>query len=226
MVDEGDIAKEISGGLRSVFDRIGEFFNLFDLSFFVSGTATFAAAVYWFLNQNTSLALARLPTWVYVVGLAVACYSCGLLSFAAGRVFTRRFRMKHFPALLKEALSGHGLDDSVKSYLGSDEKLWRLYERLWVEVRHAQKYVTSFSLLRRYWVMAATYDGVAISCLAWTVVLLFEPPLSGSYYANYLLPALTLGCAVVSFIQGYSFFKYQVYEIVATIAASKKTLEL
>lgn len=223
-VEEVDFSKEVTGGIRSVFDRIGEFFNLFDLSFFVSGAATFAAVVYWFLQQETKLALAQLPQWVYVVGLAIACYICGLLSFASGRFVTAWFRRKQLLALVKDTLAGHGIQ--VGAYV-DDNKHVRLYERLWVEVRQQQKHVISFSLLRRYWVMAATYDGVAISCLVWTVVLVAEPPIQGtSSLANFLLPVVTLGSALVSFYQGYSYFKYQVFELIATIAASKRSLDL
>jgi uncharacterized membrane protein YciS (DUF1049 family) len=224
-----DFAKEVAGGLRSVFDRIGEFFNLFDLSFFVSGTATFSAVLYWFLRQKTDFALARLPSWAYIVGLAVACYICGLLSFAAGRICTTKLPRKKRTQLLERALKGHNLEAKVHSYLESGDKsdrLDRLYERLWVEVRQAQKHIISFSLLRRYWVMAATYDGVAISCLAWAVVLWMEPPITQFSYANYVLPFLALFCAMIAFTQGYSYFKYQVFEIVATIAASKDSLKL
>lgn len=223
--DDLDFAKDVAGGLRSVFDRVGEFFHLFDLSFFVSGTATFSAIVYWFLRQETALALARLPSWVYVVGLAVACYICGLLSFAAGRVITKRWRKK-FPVMIKAALAGHGAESKVTAYLDGDEKPWRLYERLWVEVRQTQKYATSFSLLRRYWVMAATYDGVAISCFVWAFILSVEPPIVRPSYANLLLPVAAIASGLVSFIQGHSYFKYQVYEIVATVAGSKSNLDL
>jgi hypothetical protein len=164
-----------------------------------------------------------MPIWVYVVGLAVACYICGLLSFAVGRLATRKFRDKYFPILVKDALVGHCISSGK---YGSDDKCWRLYERLWVEIRQQRKHIVSFSLLRRYWVMAATYDGVAISCLTWTVVLIAEPPVHDPSYANLVLPLVTFLGALISSYQGFSFFKYQIYEIVATIAASKETLDL
>jgi len=43
--------------------------------------------------------------------------------------------------------------------------------RLWAEVRQAPELAASFSLLRRYWVMAATNDGLVIALLAWSVVM-------------------------------------------------------
>lgn len=222
-LDEMDFVKDAAGGLRNILDRIGEFFHLFDLSFFVSGTATFSAIVYWFSRQETALVPILLPSWVYVVGLAVACYICGLLSFAAGSIVTKQLR-KGLPDLLEGVLRAHCADTTVKPYLENRERAWRLYERLWVEVRQTQKCASSFSLLSRYWVMAATYNGLAISCFVWAVILLAEPPIVQSSYANFLLPLLAVGCGGVSLRQAGSYFENQVYELVATLVGSKTSL--
>ena len=221
--DEMDFVKDAAGGLRSILDRIGEFFHLFDLSFFVSGATTFSAIVYWLSRQETALAPILLPSWVYVVGLTVACYVCGLLSFAVGSIVTQRLR-KGLPGLLEGVLKAHCADTMVRPYLEDRERTWRLYERLWVDVRQTQKCASSFSLLSRYWVMAATYNGVAVSCFLWAVILLAEPPIAQSSYPIYLLPFLALACGCVSLRQGHSYFRYQVYEIVATLVGSKTSL--
>lgn len=109
-------------------------------------------------------------------------------------------------------------------YLAGVDKPWRLYERLWVDIRESRKHATSFSLLSRYWVMAATYDGVATSCLIWTLVFLTKPPLPWSDCDMWLLLAFVLASSAAFFRQGHNYFKYQVLEVVATLAASTKRL--
>jgi hypothetical protein len=221
-----DLTKEIAGGVRGVFDRIGEFFHLFDLSFFVSGTATFAALVYWSLHQGHGRVelFARIPTWVWVIVFIIACYICGLLSFAAGRLCAKIWR-KGFQGEIASVIEQHRIAvQDVEDYLDGPDKPWRLYERLWVDIRESRKHASSFSVLNRYWVMAATYDGIAMSSLIWLLTLVAAPPLPWNDRGMWLLLLFALASTVVSFIQGHNYFKYQVREIVATLAASTKKL--
>lgn len=230
MAKEEDLTKEVVGGVRGLFDRIGEFFHLFDLSFFVSGAATFAAAAYWYLRQTGQPTFPALPTWAQVISIIVACYICGLLSFAAGRFSARLWRRtlfwrkNYFPIFLKETIEAHdAASEDIARYLDGTEKPWRLYERLWVDLRESREHGASFSLLNRYWVMAATYDGIAISSLVWAVVLFFEPPVTEKALVFPILAAASSG---LSFWQGHNYFKYQVHEIAATLASSRRRLIL
>lgn len=228
MPSESDLPKEIAGGVRGLFDRIGEFFHLFDLSFFVSGGVTFSALAYWYTKQAGLSPPIPFPTWIRVVALIVACYVCGLVSFAAGRFVANYWRgsrrQRYFTDFLTRIIEAHGIyDPSITPYLYSYEKPWRLYERLWVDLREAPQHAASFTILNRYWVMAATHDGIAISCLAWMVVLLVVPPFDGSVN-RFVLPVLAALAAALCFWQGHNYFKFQVREIVATLAASRSRL--
>lgn len=226
--DETDLTKEVAGGVRGVFDRIGEFFHLFDLSFFVSGTATFSALVYWILQKDRGRdGLPEwIPSWALVVAFVVACYICGLLSFAAGRLCTKIWR-RGFQEQIESAIEQHRITaPEVKSYLSGTDRPWRLYERLWVDIRESRKHASSFSVLNRYWVMAATYDGIAMSSLIWFLALVTAPPLPWNDRDLWLLLFFVLASAGVFFRQGHNYFKYQILEIVATLAASSKRLVL
>ena len=230
MAEGSDAVKELSSGIRGLFDRIGEFFHLFDLSFFVSGAITFSALAYWWWQQKKPTLALPSSTWLRVVALVVLCYVCGLLSFAAGRFAASLWRRtwpsrkEFFTKLLRETIESHDISTSeIRPYLTGPDKPWRLYERLWVDLRESRERATSFALLNRYWVMAATYDGIAISCAVWVPVLASIPPLEGTFN-RIVLPTLAAGCSVLAFWQWHNYFKYQVFEIVATLAASKARL--
>jgi hypothetical protein len=65
------------------------------------------------------------------------------------------------------------VQEPFKGYIDKKDTrgLWRLYIRLWTEVRQVERLSPSFLLLKRYWVMAATYDGLAVALLLWSLLL-------------------------------------------------------
>ena len=76
----------------------------------------------------------------------------------------------------------HGLHERppIREYLAraaADPKFplrepsWALYTRLWAGIRHDPRLQPSLTVLNRYWVMAATYDGLAAALLLWGAVL-------------------------------------------------------
>lgn len=100
--------KELGEALKLIFSKIADFFDIFDLSFFVSGIASASSvALYEYLDTSREI----------------------------------------------------------------DRGIWRLYVRLWAEIRHSDSVTPSLQLLKRYWVMAATYDGIAISMALWALLL-------------------------------------------------------
>lgn len=221
-------AEEVAQGLRSIFDRIGEFFHLFDLSFVVSGASTFGAAVFLYLRSGYARTL-PFPKWSTVAAAIIASYICGLLAFAAGRWLNGRFFR---PTLLEErlpkAIALHGLTSEVlSSYLPdptSRAHVWRLYIRMWADIaRHEPRSVT-FHHLSRYWVMAATYDGVAFSLLIWAAVLLaatcpFIAPQRLGIPAGLSGAVFAVVFAIVAFKRAADYYEYQIEDVVAAIAA-------
>ncbi len=231
MAEEKGITHEATEGLRSIFERIGEFFHLFDLSFFVSGFVLFGALVFLYLK----LQLPRVflfPNWVAVVTLIIGVYVCGLLAFAGGRLLNGRlFRRPVLHRTLIEAIQLHDLDSgAVKAYLGdgSIRRVWRLYIRMWAEVAHRQPTSIAYHNLSRYWVMAATYDGLGFALFVWAIVVctsqfgVVPAPLSG-WLAN-TGAALLVGAGILALQRGAAYYEYQVEELVAELATIKSPL--
>jgi hypothetical protein len=141
-----------------------------------------------------------------------------------------------------ELFRDHGLGDHrLAAYFERDPRrgAQRLYTRLWAEARQTKELAPSFALIRRYWVMAATYDGVAIALGAWWFLvcrLFFEEymrlvvpgadPLinvsvSLSYASRSPLFLLVLGLLLAILACWHEAGRYAAYqreELVATIA--------
>lgn len=228
MPDEQNSAKDLTTGLISVFDRIGQFFHLFDLSFFVSGVVTFGALVFLYLRRGHALKF-PFPDWVGVIAVIVGCYVCGLLAFAAGRMLNgwwRRPKKLWKPEKTESALMGairmHGLKLSMPEP-DTEYKARRLYIRMWAEIAQKRPRSVAFNLLQRYWVMAATYDGLGAAFLVWGVVLIVcacpvyvtHAVVMGSALIGF---AICLGLSALSFKQGARYYAYQIEELVADFA--------
>lgn len=231
--DAGGSLKEVGEGLKSILERIADFFDIFDLSFFVSGFTTLAALQFW--AWRAAKQIPALPSgWISAVGLIVACYVLGLICFALGRWIRMGWRWKRaeknacdwFESILK----GHGLTSlsPYSEYLERKDARgdWRLKVRLWAEIRQSPALALSYSLLRRYWVMAATYDGVAVSLYIWAIVfVLCAFGVGGARPINKLL-AVSVTFALIVFAvactrEAGRFVNYQVEELVASIVAKR-----
>ena len=208
---------EVAKAVKPLFDKFIDFFDIFDLSFFVSG-ATFIGAIAWAnltpsLKALVSSLMVEIPT-VAVVMLALASYVSGMTCFALGRwirggVRKTRERWRDWRAKrgddeakraraeqirqgkhrLFEELVQHGVlrreGDGYVVHEEFDRIPWlrrymldhgrnqetALYVRLWAEVRQRDRFSPSFSLVRRYWVSAATLDGLFVACLTWAALL-------------------------------------------------------
>jgi len=239
-------SKELTSGLASVFERIGEFFHIFDLSFFVAGASTLAALVFSYVN----FVYFRLPKdktftlegWMWVVATIVASYICGLISFAGGRfisetLFGFLLRKNVLKKTLLQAISDHKLNKHPKlqSYVpGTDDNgcgtslekstLNRLYIRMWSEVAHSNDAPLFWHHLTRYWAMTATYDAVAFSLIVWAVSLLavgfsLERDVYG-YGPCVAGAAISFMAVLISFYRGTKYYTYQVEDLVAHFAST------
>ncbi|HEX8693854.1 MAG TPA: hypothetical protein VF746_15640 [Longimicrobium sp.] len=226
---EGKTASgEIAAGLGSIFSRIGEFFHIFDLSFFVGGASSFAALSFLYLMMRKPQVFPFSP-WVGVLALIVACYICGLIAFAVGREISgRTFRKSTLHRTLPVALAAHGLtEESITSYTTGDKpRFWWLYIRMWSEVAHEPSSPIVLQHLMRYWAMAATYDGVAFSFLVWAAVL-FAVQFRGvapqpiGHGLGITGALLCIGAAFFAFRRGAVYFEYQIEDVVAHFAVSR-----
>ena len=121
-------------------------------------------------------------------------------------------------ALLQHAVA----DPDISRYLQTQTE-WRLYERLWVDLRESPSHAASFTLLNRYWVMSATYDGVAVSCLLWALAVVVAPLIKNGC-GNAALSLLFVIAACLAFWQGLNYFRFQIFELIATLASSKRRI--
>src|ERR1700761_4896339 len=139
MPEEKGSGVELATGLQSIFNRVGEFFHIFDLSFFVGGASTFGALACLYIKIGEPLTFPFAP-WVGGLALVIASYICGLVAFSAGRAISGLwFRRRILHETLPGALSAHGLssDESIAEYTSKEPpRYWWLYIRMWSEIVH------------------------------------------------------------------------------------------
>lgn len=232
MSERPDLAAEAAEGVRSVFSRLGEFFHIFDLSFLVSGATTLGALLFLSGRLNLSIALPD-SSWIVGFALIIASYVCGLVSFAVGRSLNGRLFRQSALSHFKQAIEGQGLKGNiVTSFLQGEKQdgypLWRLYIRLWQQLAEKHPNSVAFHHLSRYWAMAATYDGVAFSLLAWAVALtpialLGTNPLSPTLALASMI--LLILAAIACLRQGAKYYEFQVEDLVAALAVAKSPVD-
>ena len=213
-------------------DRIVELLDIFDLSFFVSGAAALGAVlttceVYGVKVPGFSRLFSDTPELsveIILVGI-VASYALGLGCFALGRVVRPRLHDQPNAALMRGATAHHRLENvlDLGGYLekSTDARLQSLYNRLWVHVRTLPELATTFTLVKRYWILAATFDGLGIALLGWIVpvlapLLIASPGASLGVAPALAMTAALLGSAYFCWRQSAEYRKYQVDELVAT----------
>ncbi len=226
---------EVARAVNALFDKL---FEILDLSFVVSG-ATFMAALAWDARTR-ELDIPRLVEGpLGIVILVVAAHTSGMTCFAAGRqirnLLTRLFgRSPPIDALFSQLID-HGViranfDRKTYEYTGKVEIPWlaryiegpkggepyALYARMWAEVRQQERLLPSFSLVRRYWVSAATLDGLFVALLTWALFLF---PLNGDAYDRIgVFPSLlALFGSGFCLWEARRYAKYQIEEIVGTV---------
>lgn len=235
--------EEIGKALKVVFDKISDFFDIFDLSFFVSGFFTTSILLAWIKLRNIPIPISFTETKSIII-IALFCYISGLLSFALGRwirmgilaypsnlIRRKRQKPKSFDERFKKILEAHGMDSDpeVQSYLNRNEHrgIWRLYVLFWAKLRNDEKHAKSLAFLRRYWVMAATYDGLSISVFI-SILLAIElkigivgAPIIFDLRLFTVVIVLLLLLFVACLREANRFVEYQIEEVVSSIVSNK-----
>jgi hypothetical protein len=211
---------ELAGALNAVVSKVGDFVDIFDLSFFVAGAVCLGGLAFGNGRARFIEPAAFGETYNPLMFL-VACYVLGLICFALGRML-RPKRSSLFAADFKSIVERHGLGARYQSYLGDrpgDAML--LYNRLWAMARQLPELAPSFTLLRRYWSMAATYDGLVAAFIVWWCVCLRWLIDSAAPQPILLrvIPLLVLPVAVwIARREAGRLTRFQMEELVATIA--------
>jgi hypothetical protein len=221
----------VASGITTILDRLGEFFHILDLSFFISGACTLGAMTTLYISLDWTVAF-PFPGWAAVLALLVACYIFGLISFSLGRWINGiLFRRGILEKELLRSLTGHAFPSHIlQAYLTKDEgKPWYLYLRLWQDLIHTHPSSLALSHLSRYWVMSAMFDGLAISFAAWSAVFTIMTWVAAanpglSHGLGTLISILSIGVSVLMLYQGSRYFKYQAEDIIAALAARHSKL--
>ncbi len=199
-------------------EKFADVLDVFDLSFFVAGSAALGAFLVWLGQQDVPVP-DDFSTDRALVAVIIA-YVLGLASFALGRAARETITPIIFPRPgsahpLKRLYEEHNLG-RVPDYSDYVDRWTALYSRLWVLVRTERSLRESYSLVRRYWVLGAAYDGLAMAALAWTL------PVWGlegtSPYMRVTLISALLAAALLSWRQAVQYHRYQVDELAATAA--------
>lgn len=184
---------EFGAALKPISEKIGAFFQVFDLSFFLSGGVCLLAGTVYYAHQDW---------WTPEVGskTAVAAgvllsYVLGQLCLALGRGIRRgsrtRWKRKESRTRIVEMMTRNGLRE-LPEYRGffidtgrtllTEYAAVDLYARLWTDLRHDKKATASFELLHSYWMRGAIFDGVVGSGVVWFVVVVSLGCQSGGWW--------------------------------------------
>lgn len=199
-------------------DKLVELLEVFDLSFVISGAVGLVAIMIAFGADLDTFVGADAP--MFLAGV-VAAYFIGLACFAIGRRVRARLPGAVVPA---EEIAGraHALADVEElSDLFVDGRLdpahrTMLYDRLWVHVRTLPELAASFSLLKRYWILAATFDGLAVAVLLWNAPIAVALK-QGATVAWLVVSAITVLVSGFAFAQANEYRRYQAAELLATV---------
>jgi hypothetical protein len=223
----GDAASKIG-------EKVVEILDIFDLSFFISGAVVMAALLQFF--GPITEALDQLQG-AGVFGLVLGSYVLGLVCFAVGRPVRTLLERKRarrpdhelfHQALVQQGLGTAGPDEALRRYFGhgveAQEPAVRMamYTRMWAHVRSYPELQQSFSLLNRYWVLSASYDGLAIAALVWLLPVwqkAWQLQWSQAGIGWAVLWTLAILAALAAcWHRSREYKRYQIEEIVATVA--------
>jgi hypothetical protein len=196
-------------------DKIVELLDVFDLSFFVSGAVAVGAGAMVFGVSPMDLGSIGVTTGLLLVVIA---YFAGLLCFAVGRWVRSRVLGLSLGEFRERAAALATVDEVADLFrhgelrAGEDRQL---YDRLWVLVRTLPELAASFALLKRYWILSATFDGLMVAVLLWNVPIFLV--LEAGTGEQAALSVVTLALAGFSLRQASEYRSYQGAEIVATV---------
>jgi len=223
----GDAASKIG-------EKVVEILDIFDLSFFISGAVVMGALLQFFGPLTEALDELQ---GAGVFGLVLGSYVLGLVCFAVGRPLRSGFDRKreglpdhelfHRALLQQGVVVGSAADEALRRYFGHgvgvEEPAMRMamYTRMWAHVRSYSELQQSFSLLNRYWVLSASYDGLAIAALVWLLPVwkpVYHDPSTVPIVGAALWTVAILVALYFCWDRAREYKRYQIEEIVATVA--------
>jgi len=204
-------------------EKMADVLDVFDLSFFVAGSASLGALLVW-LSQNGVELPEGLSAERALVAV-IAAYILGLVTYALGR-WVRRQALEPLlgdnSGCMSELYDVHhlgripGLSQYVTKSSGEQTTVsGGLYSRLWVLVRTEVGLRETYSLVRRYWILSATYDGIGFAALLWLLPVWY---FDTGIILRVVLSVLLVSAALVAWRQASMYHRYQIEELAATAA--------
>ena len=116
--------EEVGKAFKSIFDKLSDFFDILDLSFFVSGVALTLSILFW-LNQRNLYTFQEIQFNGILIVYILICYIDGMIAFALGRwirmgmwenikskLSKKNDRFKSFEIYFEEMIKAHGLENN------------------------------------------------------------------------------------------------------------------
>lgn len=161
------------------------------------------------------------------IGLPVWALAKRGYGYVAQRLFNTPSNVVPFVEheLIVRALQTQGLSEpELRRYFAYPSSgradrasLMALYTRMWVHVRSYSSLSESFALLKRYWMLSAAYDGIAIAALLWLVPIWLVLA-KAEIVSPWLLTGAVVMMALACWHRAQQYKNYQIEELVATIA--------
>ena len=194
--------KDVAAALASVFAGLAEFFSMFDMSFFVSGAACLGAIAFE-VSGTPELNTEKANNVIGFIVLLTACYILGLLMFMIGRTvrnlrpaiadFQHRRKKTHSPQNGAQTAEGkrellaripndrfvelaesYDLQSASLPNIGKSVHYGSMYSPGWAALRQMPECQPSLRFINKYWVMAATFDGIAAAAWVWMAAVLIR----------------------------------------------------
>ncbi|GAB3722384.1 hypothetical protein [Flavobacterium koreense] len=231
--------EELAKQTQPILQKLGDFFDIFDLSFIVSGIATGLSILFIYHNltdEEILKSISELNGYLIFLSIIIA-YLLGLISWVLGKAIRNLFPeisylsietlfkannaendelYKKYKSYFTESKTNS--EDSKKNKLKEQEAMRQLYCMLWVKVRENNKALNSFSLLKRYWVQTATFEGLLFSIVSWStafaISLINDPICNEKLYIPIFIAIILV--FIVVYKEAINYKKYQMTELVLT----------
>lgn len=222
--------------LNKILDKVVDFFSIFDISFLISGIATFTMLCYAAWQYDLFVWLGNgIDCIVYYIILA---YICGLVSFAFGKSFrTYGLRIKRdkqgqtqfiicFNNVIKYVNKREPNEDKLLTLFKDPEDAELYYSEMWSYIREKSASGATYNLLNRYWVSQAIYEGLLFPALLafilgiCLVLEAFIPFLKNDAHPAWvpvvgaLMSLFALGCIYLFCREGKRYAETQIKEVV------------
>lgn len=102
--------------MGSILSRVGKFFHIFELSYIIAGAITLSALVFFYIKLGLIFPdWFPFQQWEGIAIIIVACYVCGLFSYAAGRSLSEiLLRWWTHQIIMSNALKNHDINEIEK----------------------------------------------------------------------------------------------------------------